>query len=495
MKINLKIPEVAIREKRIGSITGFCGTAKGLVKEARCGKLKEKSRGFSQCAGCAANKALCQLLMIQDAVVIQHGPIGCSGDFSGFAFINKVGQVERNLKVKNVNAVSSNLEEKDTIYGGAQKLKKTIKDAFERFNPKAIFITTSCASGIIGDDVESIAVNAEKELGIPVVYISCEGFKSRVWTTGFDSAFHGILRKIVKPPVEKRKDVINVVSFWGNNAYSDITYLLNKIGIKPNYVAPFSTIEQLSKLSEAAATTGICSTLSTYMAAGLEQEYGVPEIKVSQPYGIIGTDAWLREIGRVTGKESEVEELIKSEKERTAPQLEKLRNKLSGKTGYITAGAAYGHIIATLLNELGINVIGACVYHHDPIYDNGDVNADTLDFVVKNYGDIPNYDVSNKQTFEFVNVLNRIKPDVCITRHPGMAVWGIKYGVPTLLWANENLSFAYQGLINFGERVAELLENDEFVKNVAEHSELPYTDWWMNQDPYFFLKNKEKARV
>lgn len=489
MKINLEVPEVAIREKRLGSITGFCGTAEGLVKTARCGKLKEENRSFSQWAGCSVGKALCQLSMIQDAVVIQHGPIGCSGEFSMFGFVNKVGQKQRNLTVKNINAVSSNLEEKDTIYGGGAKLRKTIKEVFQEFNPKAIFITTSCASGIIGDDIESIADKAEKEIGIPIVYISCEGFKSRVWTTGFDAAFHGILRKIVKPPVEKKNNVINIISFWGSDEFS---YLLRKIGLEPNYIAPFSTIEQLSKLSEAAATAQICSTLGTYLAAGLQQEYGIPEVKASQPYGIKGTDAWFREIGKIIGKEQEVEELIKSEKKRIAPKLEELRNRLKEKTGYVTAGAAYGHIISTLLNELNVKVIGACVYHHDPVYDNGDVDADTLNFVVENYGDIPNYDVSNKQSFEFVNAMNKIRPDICVTRHPGMAIWGIRLGIPTLLWANENLSFGYQGLINFGERVVDLLENDEFVKNIAEHSELPYTDWWMNQNPYSFLGTKGK---
>ncbi len=48
--------------------------------------------------------------------------------------------------------------EKDTVYGGIEKLKTTIDEAYRRFNPKVIFVTTSCASEIIGDDVES-AIN------------------------------------------------------------------------------------------------------------------------------------------------------------------------------------------------------------------------------------------------------------------------------------------------------------------------------------------------
>ncbi|MFT8316179.1 MAG: nitrogenase component 1 [Clostridium sp.] len=491
MKINLEIPEVVIREKRLGSITGFCGTAENLAERSRCGKLKEENRSFSQWSGCSLTHAISQLSTIQDAVVIQHGPVGCSGGFSSISFRNKIVQKRRNLPLKNISSVSSNLQEKDTIYGGGAKLSKTIKETFERFNPKAIFVASSCASGIIGDDIESIVERAEKELGIPVINISCEGFKSRVWTTGFDAAFHGILRKIVKPPVEKKKDVINLISFWGSEV---LTELFEKIGLKINPVVQSSTIEGLSKLSEAAATIQICATLGTYLAAGLEQEYGVPEVKAPQPFGITGTDQFFRELGKVTSKEKEVEEFIRSEKERIEPKLEELRNKLKGKIAYISAGSAYGHNFATLLGELNIKVMGASVYHHDPVYDNRDENTDTLGHVVKNYGDIPNYEVSNKQSFEFVNALNKIKPDICILRHTGLAIWAVKLGIPTILWGNVNLAFGYQGLINFGERIVELLENDEFVKNISEHSELPYTDWWMKQNPYSFLKSKDKSK-
>lgn len=63
----------------------------------------------------------------------------------------------RGYAVESIKSLSSNLQEKDTVYGGGVKLKKAIKEAYKRVNPKAIFIMTSCVSGIIGDDIESIA--------------------------------------------------------------------------------------------------------------------------------------------------------------------------------------------------------------------------------------------------------------------------------------------------------------------------------------------------
>ena len=62
---------------------------------------------------------------------------------------------------------------------------------------------TTCAAGIIGDDVESVTTSLEDELGIPIVAIFCEGFRSKMWTSGFDAGYHGIARKLVKPAEKK----------------------------------------------------------------------------------------------------------------------------------------------------------------------------------------------------------------------------------------------------------------------------------------------------
>lgn len=488
MSINIKSPEVEIRESRLGSSNGFVGTAKELCDKSRKNRFCERKRSFSQCLECSSSRALSMLVMIQDAAVINHAPLGCSADFAEFNFTNRAEQIRRKIPLKNVNLLSTNLQEKDMVYGGGAKLEATIRDAYIRFRPKAIFVTASCASGIIGDDVSGITDALEEELGIPVVYVSCEGFKSQIWATGFDSAFHAIVRKIVKPPVKKKKDLINVINFWGSDIFTD---LFGKIGLRPNYIVPFSKIEQLKKISEAAATVQVCSTLGTYLAAALEQEYGVPEVKSPPPYGLKGTDEFLRELGRLTGKESRVEIVIKQERERIAEELQELRDELRGKKVYVSAGAAHGHSLLALLRDLEMEVAGAGIFHHDPCFDNGDERSDALKHVVDNYGDVRNFSVCNKQVFELVNVLSRLRPDLLVVRHGGLAAWGVNLGIPTLLVGDEQFGIGYQGILNYGNKIIDVLETKEFVENVAAHSELPYTSWWMEQSPYAFLGREQ----
>lgn len=488
MSINLKLHEVEPREKRLGSVLSFHGKASELYEKSLGCKLKMQDRTFSQCGSCASGCAFVINSIIMDAAVVNHAPIGCSGDFSGFNSNRHQGAIQRGLIADNLKAISTNLEEKDTIYGGIEKLKKGIREAKERFNPKAIFVNTSCASGIIGDDIESVADELEEELGVAIIPIYCEGFKSKIWSTGFDATAHGILRKLVKPPKKKSNDIVNVFNFQGTHAFTDI---LNKIGLKPKYLFPFSTVQDLEDMAEAVASTHICETLGTYVSAALEKEFGVPELKAPVPYGVEWTDEWLRDLGRITHREDLVEKVIEEEHERIKSKLEYLKSKLTGKRVYILAGDSFVHSIVSSCRSLGLDVIGGTAFHHDQIYDNDYGELNSIGNMVKITGDVENYTVCNKQPYEFVNILRKLQPDVLVVRHGQISTVGSKLGIPSFQVADANLGIGYDGVIELGNKIYETLRTKKLVENIAEHSELPYTDWWLNQDPFTFEKGEK----
>ena len=484
-KVNLSLPEVQIREIRINSITGYQGDANELVEASGSG-LRDRERSFSQCLGCASSKAACMTILIQDGAVISHGPVGCASCLHEFAFTYRVNSPLRGVSRPTPRHIfTTNLQEKDTVYGGNIKLANTIREAYERTHANALFVLTTCAAGIIGDDVESICNEAEEELGIPVVAIFCEGFRSKVWTTGFDAAYHGIARKLIQKPEKRRDDMINVINFWGSDVFAD---WFAPFGAKPNYITPYSTVNGLKYAGEAAATVQACSTLGSYLGAVLEQDFGVPEIPAAPPYGVAQTDRWFRALGKVLHKEEIAEKIIEEKKKEYLPKIEAIREKLKGKTAYVTAGAAHGHALLDVLGELGLKASGAAIFHHDPIYDSGRKENDQLAQRVADYGNVANFNVCNKQEFELVNALNRIRPDVLLARHGGMTLWGAKLGIPALLIGDEHYSMGYEGLVHYGERILEVLENDEFVKNLAKHAINPYTKWWLEQQPHYFLK-------
>lgn len=502
MKINLDTPVVENREQRLGTIIAWDnGSATNLVKESSticsgCGandgeRLCESKGPFTQGSVCSEMMVECQAGNIRDAVLIQHSPIGCGAGQVIYNSIYRNGLAMRKLPVENIRITSTNLEESDMVFGGIAKLEQTIRDAWNRHKPKAIFIGTSCATGIIGDDVDSAAAKLEEELKIPVIPLHCEGFKSKHWSTGFDAVQHGLLRQIVNKNPKKQKDLVNVINLWGTDVF---TPMLAELGLRVNFVIDMATVEELAQMSEAAATVSFCHTLSSYLAAGLEQEFGVPEIKSPQPYGFDGTDAWLRELARVTHTEEKAEIYIAKEHARIAPRLAELKELLKGKKGYVATGSSYAHGLISVLRELGVEVNGSLVFHHDPIYDSQNPLSDTpdasknsLDFMVKDSGDVPNFSVSNRQQYQFYGLLKRVNPDFILVRHNGLAPLASRLGIPAAPLGDEHHALGYQGILNLGETILDILAHKKFHLDIAAHTKLPYKQWWLDQEDPFVL--------
>jgi Nitrogenase molybdenum-iron protein, alpha and beta chains len=506
-KINLNTTVVESREQRLGTIIAWDGKASNLSKESAyshggCGgnggqrgcQLCELSGPFTQGTGCTMQMVECQAGHIRDAVLIQHSPIGCSAGNGRNNTMFRIGLAMRNLPVKNIRIISTNLQESDMVFGGIEKLRQTIQDAWDRYEPKTIFIGNSCATGIIGDDIDSVAAEFQEKLKIPVIPMHCEGFKSKHWSTGFDASQHGILRQIVrKNPTKKQEDLVNVINLWGSDVF---TPMLAELGLRVNYAVDLASVDELAQLSEAAATVGFCYTLSSYIAAALEQEFGVPEVKAPQPYGFAGTDAWIRELARVTHREKEAEAYIAKEHTRVAPRIEELRKLLKGKKGYVATGSAYAHGLIAALKELGVEVDGSLVFHHDPIYDSGDPRQDSLAHLVDNYGDVPSFSVSNRQQYQFYGLLQRVNADFILIRHGGLAPLASKLGIPAAALGDENIVIGYQGIINLGEAILDILSFKKLHRSVAAHAKLPYKKWWLDQeDPYILAKEPDLVSV
>jgi nitrogenase molybdenum-iron protein alpha chain len=494
MPINLRTAEAETREQRLGTITQWDGSASQLAADSvfthGCGRARDGGRRlceaaspFQQASMCAEHIAVTNATIIRDSVVIQHSPIGCAASQSFTARYARDLAERRGWAPEDPHSVCSNLGEQDMVFGGVERLAAAIREAHVRHAPRVIFVATSCATGIIGDDVDGTARALEAELGIPVVTLHCEGFKSKHWSSGWDVIEHGILRKLVDraPPV-KDPDLVNVIHLGGPDVF---TPLLAPLGLRVNLVMGGNTLERLAELSSASATVTMCFVLS-YLATGLEQEHGVPEIKAPLPYGLDATDEWLRDIARVTGREDRVEAVIAAERARIAPELASLRAELKGKKGFVAAGAAFAHGLIADLRELGVEVDGTFSFHHDPMTDSRDPRQDSLGHLIDATGDVPNFTVSPDQHFQAHAALKRANPDFIVTRHTGaMASLAARMGIPVLPIFYSNDGLAYEGLLTIGRAILRTLPRKRFYADVAAHARFPYSPAWLAEtDPY-----------
>lgn len=485
MSINLSNSNLATRENRIGSITGYCGSLKDLAEKSECGTLKGCSRCFSQSSTCLSSCGLSQLAAIRDVAIIHHGPSGCSVASANSYYMSKVMAKKRGVTSSTVY-VGTDMNENDTIFGSTDALRDIILKVYKRYSPKAIFVSSSCATGIIGEDIDSIVEEVQPDIDVPIVAVHCEGFKSRIWATGFDIADHAVLQSIVKPPREGVKtNKINFKNFF-ESIRPEIMELFKQFDLEPVFLYCNSTVEELSHISESLATTCVCGTLGNYLGNALEEKYGVSYIRSINQCGITGFETWLREIGRVTGRSEKIEKYIEEQRKIYLPQIEEIKKQLTGKTAVLGMGPGYTFEVTRVLNELGIKVVWALAWHYDKKYENGDVPP-SMKYLLDHNIDF-NASVADQQNYEVMNILNRYKPDMYLSRHPGSTVWAIKNGTPAIFVADEYMIFGYKHTLEFAKTILDAINNRSFEENLAKRSHLPYTDWWYRQDVDAFLE-------
>lgn len=487
MAIKLESSNVATRENRIGSITGYIGSLSDLAKQSSCGTLKGCHRCFSQSSTCLSTCALGQLSAIRDVAVVHHGPSGCSVASAGAYYLDKVMAKKRGVTNDTVY-VGTDMDERDTIFGSTESLRKIILEVNQRYLPKAIFVTSSCATGIIGEDIDSVVDEVKAEIDVPVVAVHCEGFKSRIWATGFDISDHAVLSSIVKPPKQKR-NTVNFKNFY-ESARPEIIEMFEKFDLEPIFLYCNSTIEELEHISESLATTCICGTLGNYLGNGLEEQYGVPYIRTINPLGIAGFETWLRELGKVTERSAAIEAYIEEQRAIYIPQIEEIKKELKGLKAVLGMGPGYTFEVSRVLDELGVEVVWALAWHYDKKYEDGTVPP-SMEYLLENEIDF-DASVADQQNYEVMNILNKYQPDLYLSRHPGSTVWAIKNGTPAVYVADEYMIFGYKHTLEFAQALLDSIRNRSFEKNLARRVKLPYTDWWYKQNVDLFLEEVKK---
>ncbi|MDR1914311.1 MAG: nitrogenase [Clostridiales bacterium] len=476
MALQLHLADPPIREERLGSIICWNGDLEEMTQAVSCGKLEHKERRFAQAGICPNGCAASNLLSIRDVAVILHGPSGCS--CIGRATVGRQAAARINKSYESIS-YGDDMDENDTIFGAVDSLKKLAIDVIEKRRPKALFIVNSCASAVIGEDIESLVSELTSEYDIPIGNVNCEGFKSQVWFSGVDAMDHAIVKTLVKEPKEKR-DVVNFINFFESER-KYLSEIFEKLGVKLQFLFVNSTVEEIEHLSEARATVAVCSTLGTYLGNALEQKYGVPFLKTINPMGMQGFEIWFKGIAAILGKQREARQIINQEREKYLPKIEKVKERTAGLKAVLAMGAGYSYEMARVLQELGIKILWLASGHLDPRQD-GDNIPPAIDFISKNSANNFGTIISDNQNFEIFNILHQNQPDIFFSRHPGFTVWATKQNIPAVYVGDEYLAMGYKGTLALANMIVDAVTNRSFMENLSAHTKLPYTDWWLNQN-------------
>ncbi len=250
-----------------------CYNSKNKDKKMKCdGNSVSGSVSQRACVYCGARVVLNP---ITDAYHLVHGPIGCASytwDIRG-----SLSSDSENYR----NSYSTDIREKDVIFGGEKKLAAAIDEIVAEHSPKVIFAYSTCIVGVIGDDIEAVCRAAENKYGIRVIPVKAPGFSGNK-AVGYRAACNALLNLMG----EKDSPTVNGINILGDfNLAGEMWIIKNylrRIGI--NVVARItgdSTCEEIKKAPTASLNIVQCAGSMHYLANQMEEKFGIPYINVS----------------------------------------------------------------------------------------------------------------------------------------------------------------------------------------------------------------------
>ncbi|MFZ7104293.1 MAG: nitrogenase component 1 [Peptococcaceae bacterium] len=286
-------------------------------------------RNVSQnpCSVCMPLGAIIPFKGIEQSMVIIHGSQGCS------TYMRRYLAEHFN---EPIDVGSSSLNEKGTVYGGEENLKKGLDNVRQVYNPQLIGILTTCLAETIGEDIDRISQEylQEKELpGLPLIPVPTPSY-SESHTEGYFLAVKKIIAGLAEK-TEKHEKINIIVPNISPADIREIKRMLELMEIAYTLIPDFSDtldapftpnfqkipeggtkLDDIRKMPGARATIEFAVTVDDHLSPGLflEKSFDVPLYRLPVPIGIENTDKFLLALKSISGKE--VPEVLKKERGR-----------------------------------------------------------------------------------------------------------------------------------------------------------------------------------
>ena len=336
----------------------FHGRLSELVAKVERGEMVPKLQA-SHAPPCKFWTAFQVINGIRHVAPVIHGPKGCT--YSVASTYKMRGCEYRGVPLEPTACTAQN--EADVVYGGEGKLLEAIKEADARYHPDLIVVLSCCCAGITGDDVETVAEIAARQVRAAVIAIRSEGFGGD-FRSGYEDAFRALMG-VMDNRREVMKGTINIIGAREGPTYTEWTEDLNELerlvgalGIQINGVlCGGCTVEQIRRAPSAELNASWCYDWGQKLGDLMEERFGIPYARTGQPYGPRATEEWIMGVALPLGLEQQARELVEREIAALGPELETLRACFEGKPALIEISEYPGPIralsLASMAQEFG----------------------------------------------------------------------------------------------------------------------------------------------
>jgi nitrogenase molybdenum-iron protein alpha chain len=465
------------REKRTGIVSHYHGTLASLLEESekfrsktaedRGEGIQQRVRTFSQSTPGEIIYALRAVRGIRNSAVVIYGALGCAA--SGLWFNESPWY-------------SANLNESDTILGGEHKLRAAIRRAYDGSHPEIIFVTGTPINAINNDDVDSVLLELEEEIPCKLLYLEVNGFRTKNALSGYDAVFHSLLKHLVEPAENPGRPFVNLLSVSespGNVLAA--AELLDRLKIPCNILPQFSSLKGICGASRARCSISLKDGENDYLLTGLQERFGVPQIRTPPPIGTAGTSAFIRKIAGLFDRGGEAEELINNEKRLLAEPAS--GKPLSGSRVFLNVDLNEAAGFSALINELGGEVSGLMIPHIDS------QNSGALQELDALPGDIPLI-IAQGQQFEIANVLAKNPADYFMGASTCAAAAAVSGAKPVAI--DSLVYYGYAGIRELAGKIVSVSKNNSYGEFLTRAGGAPYSRTWLGRSGNWYVKTEVK---
>ncbi len=260
----------------------------------------------------------------------------------------------------------------------AELFKSAAREAYERFQPKAMLVGASCTAELIQDDPGGLA--KALNLPIPVVPLELPAYQ-RKENWGASETFYQLVRTLCTPhmlppgvarPV--RADGVRpscnllgatALGFRHRDDIKEITGLIHQLGIDVNVIAPYgASPDDIARLGEADFNVIMYPETAGQAATWLQRSFAQPFTKTI-PIGVSATREFIAEVAKLANVDP-------------APALNDPRSRsswyaksvdstyLTGKRVFVFGDATHAVAAARMASEeFGFKVVGIGTYSRE----------------------------------------------------------------------------------------------------------------------------------
>jgi len=257
-------------------------------------------------------------------------------------------------------------------------VKDTLRDAYERFRPRAMLVGESCTAELIQDQPGSLAESMD--FPVPIVPLELPSY-SRKENWGASETFYHLVRTLLasripapgsEPPARPadRPPSANLLGpsalgFRCRDDVREVSALLESLGVTVNVVAPEgATPEDLQRIPDADFNVCLYPEIAHTTCTWLERMFRQPFVK-TVPIGVGATRDFIAEVGEVAGVDVGA---ALAEAGSRLPWYSRSVDStyLTGKRVFIFADATHALAAARIAREeMGFDVVGLGTYSRE----------------------------------------------------------------------------------------------------------------------------------